>query len=261
MILFRMEVAAIYKSSVKINMALQIKTTSFLHIGTGLGNQVVDRTVMKDKKGLLYIPASSIKGKLRNICEELTEIFDLKNCSPHGKKQCSRKPFCIVCRIFGSKFREGRLLFDNAYMSEESRKIYEDAGYLQTQARTQVKINRIIKTSEKGHLFQSEYGVRDITFQGEINGLLPATPLGAEEGNPPYEVIFLLSGLKMLKSIGGNKSTGSGEVDITIGYLGEDKFKKGFINLDNEEKDISELLEKIEEMNDYSAAVELMGGE
>jgi CRISPR/Cas system CSM-associated protein Csm3 (group 7 of RAMP superfamily) len=239
-----------YNSIVKIEIPLLITTNTFFHIGTGMGNQYVNRTVMKDHEGFLYIPASSLKGKLRNICEELAERFHLKNCSPHGTEQCHHRFTCIICRIFGSKYRQSKLLFDNAYMTEESKNRFRDFQTYQTQSRSQIMINRHLRTAEDGHLFQSEYGLPAISFQGGIKGILPATPLDGKDISHSYELVLLLAGLKLLKFIGGNKSTGCGSIDLKIGF--KDKSGDNFIKIYEEKKDINSLLEQISELDNYN---------
>lgn len=82
--------------------------------GTGLRKGLIHRTVSLDAKGYLYVPGSTLKGVLRERCEHLAQLFNLKAREPHGGRSALAEfnPNAnLVDRIFGSRFRPGRLYF------------------------------------------------------------------------------------------------------------------------------------------------------
>ena len=55
------------------------------HLGTGLRRGLLDRSVCRDANDYLYIPGSTLKGVLREKCEQLARIFELPVVSPHNE--------------------------------------------------------------------------------------------------------------------------------------------------------------------------------
>src|SRR5258707_1346210 len=119
------------------------------------------------------------------------------------------RPPTMVTRIFGSHNVPGRLFFDDARLSEEDQKLYirarddepggerrvQDAGQkeesaqeaeqkkdrpanrldykgLQVDLYTQVRLDRLTRTSVEGALYTREFGTRDLTFNRFVMGWL-----------------------------------------------------------------------------------------
>lgn len=53
---------------------LNVQLTGPMHIGTGFARGLIDRTVVRGRDGLVYIPGSTLKGKLRDACESLARF-------------------------------------------------------------------------------------------------------------------------------------------------------------------------------------------
>lgn len=224
----------------KVEIDYHINVKSPFHIGTGIEKGLIDRTILKDERGLLYIPGSVIKGNVRNIAEEIARNYNLRVCSPHkhgsnDSLQCFGDKPCIVCRIFGNHRRESGLFFEDAVLEPESNKLFKDAKYLQTEERTRVKISRKLRIAQHGALFTSEYGIRSLVFKGKIEGYISdyteikVLGEGDESGLPiSYEIVLLLIALRSLERIGGDRSAGIGWVDIDIDPDHE-KFAEKFI--------------------------------
>jgi CRISPR/Cas system CSM-associated protein Csm3 (group 7 of RAMP superfamily) len=177
------------------------------------------------------IPATTIKGVLRDnvtrilgVCKNLkffnepvVKIFE------DDDRLKLYKQSTIIDRIFGSTVNEGTLYFESAKMSQGSLELVSEgepdslkpASYLQTQQRTQTRIMRQTKTVASGALFNSEFGNPQIKFEGKISGQLEGIQI---ELSPipgvNYEFLILLCALKMMDRIGGNKSTGMGEISL-----------------------------------------------
>ncbi len=164
------------------------------------------------------------------------------------------RPPTMVTRIFGSHNVPGRLFFDDARLSEEDQKLYirarddepggerrvQDAGQkeesaqeaeqkkdrpanrldykgLQVDLYTQVRLDRLTRTSVEGALYTSEFGTRDLTFNGSVLGWLECTVIDGlhneryPDSSPTYSLLLLLAGLRMMERLGANKSTGKGQ--------------------------------------------------
>jgi CRISPR/Cas system CSM-associated protein Csm3 (group 7 of RAMP superfamily) len=86
-------------------MVVQIEAVSPLHIGSGdyeLDSQGLYIPFAR-KKGLLYIPGTSIKGAIRAYAEALSP-----SCEGGG---CRGEELCICCHIFGTQGLQGRVAF------------------------------------------------------------------------------------------------------------------------------------------------------
>src|SRR5215475_13543196 len=103
---------------IQFQTVITLKTS--WHIGTGLGQGLVDRTTQRDPRGSVFIPASTIKGRLRNACEQVARLYrssdnKLYTCMPpNPQDMCRGTDACIVCRVFGSAYQGEQLYFENA---------------------------------------------------------------------------------------------------------------------------------------------------
>ncbi len=221
------------------------------HCGTGIRESLIDRTVVRDSGGYLYVPGSTLKGVLRERCEQLARFYaqseqdkntdtgtstdrDMQRVpSPHDAAAALRglgksNP-TMITRIFGSQNKPGLLFFDDACQSDDEQQQYDSPEHwkgkgkyqsLQVSVSTQVRLDRPTRTAVPGALYTSEFGNNDITFHGTIQGWLTCTPVVSDntksETAPTYSLLLLLAGLRMLERLGGNKSTGKGYCACTI---------------------------------------------
>src|SRR5947208_9263981 len=224
----------------RLKIEYDLTFTTPFHCGTGIREGVIDRTVVRDDEGYLYVPGSTIKGVLRERCEQLARLYDQQDItSPHDAKAAllglgTRKP-SMVARIFGSQNLPGKLFFENARQEEsdlrqyDSQELYGGKGKykgLQVNVSTQVRLDRPTRTAVPGALYTSEFGASDILFKGTILGWLECTAIdskamqdeaGQSSGvTPTYSLLLLLAGLQMIEWIGGNKSIGKGHCTCTM---------------------------------------------
>lgn len=238
----------------RIHLAYTLTFITPFHMGTGLRAGILDRTVVRDGGGYLYVPGSTIKGVVREHCERLARLYQDPNATEntvdmhtqvvdlHDEKKAllGLSPvISMVTRIFGSQQQPGHLFFDDARQSSEEQALFERPKdeadktsadkykSAQTAMYTQVRLARPTHTSVPGALFTSEFGIRNFTFEGCIDGWLECTPL-KESTNPTYSLLLLLAGLLLLDAIGGNKSTGKGRCtcEITTLKVGDDNVPK-----------------------------------
>ena len=219
------------------------------HFGTGISAGMIDRTVIHDNNGYLYVPASTFKGVMREHCEQLCRFYlpDSLIASPHDAEAALADlsgTLTPVNRVFGSQISPGQLRFYDAVQTEAEQRIYEgqeadgqqkQGKYtsIQTSISTQVRIDRLTRIAADKALYISEFGIRGLFFEGHIDGWLACTPvetLTVEEpgetsfsGTPTYSLLLLLAGLQLVERLGGNKSTGKGHCTCTITRLAINK--------------------------------------
>lgn len=207
-------------SANRVDIAYTLTFTSAFHFGAGLRRGLVDRTMGRDAQGYLFVPGSTLKGVLRERCENLARLFGLHVRDPHHEEalgEFSRYP-TIVERIFGSRMRPGRVFFDDARLLREDRAQFDSSGgqrqrYLdrQTQQRTQVGMSRLTNSAQSGRLFVSEFGLPQLRFAGQIYGVLhDVHHRPAADGG--LALLLLVAALHSLDRLGARKSQGVGQV-------------------------------------------------
>jgi len=197
---------------------------SNLHVGSGFGfARIVDLMSVKDANGLAYIPASTIKGKLRSACSKIAFTLldeqdflsrESKICQKLSKDVCKHedpKDRCIICRLFGSPYAEGKLIFKDAVINEDDADKITTLSYInrfrideQNEIRSSVKLSRRLRISSPQNLFTVESTSKKLTFSGSIY---------AKEELTDQEQNLLKYGLKILSHIGGQKSRGLGRIE------------------------------------------------
>jgi len=210
----------------------QIEFLQPFHLGTGLPNGLIHRAIKKDKNGYLYVPGSTIKGVLRHTCEKIAQLLSLPVTNPHNEQEAilsyKNEP-SIIERVFGSRYRESTLFFDNAYLNEKSKEFlksmtgesFEDKKLrsFQTFTRTQTSISRLLGTVKEQALWTSEFGIHGLIFQGKITGYLEGIIDDFSEPEGSFELTLLVCGLYAIDQIGANCSTGGGTAKINLEKL------------------------------------------
>lgn len=206
------------------NITIELKSN--LHVGSGFGfAKIIDHTSIKDSEGLAFIPGSTIKGKLRSLCRKIALTLEEENFKSSdiqknicdggrvsGKAICKveLEKACILCRLFGSVYQEGKLIFTDATLTDvNAKKILILSKFNrfdikeQNETKPGVKVSRGRRTSDPKHLFMSENVSHYLTFKGKI---YTKQPLNSDEK------ALLKYGLKLLSHIGGQKSRGLGRL-------------------------------------------------
>ncbi len=228
----------------RISIEYDLTFSTAFHCGTGIREALIDRTVMRNSGGYLYVPGSTLKGVLRERCEQLERFYgqdkqeEGRAQSPHDAEAAlwglGKGKSSMVTRIFGSQNRPGRLFFDDAEQTAEEMQEYdsrESGGKgkyrdLQVGIYTQVRLDRPTRTPVRGALYSSEFGNSDIPFRGTIQGWLECVAIdpgidssGQSSYTLTYSLLLLLAGLRMIERIGGNKSTGKGHCECAIKWV------------------------------------------
>lgn len=200
-----------------IEITFQVQGIGPLHIGTGFRRGLLHRTVARDGAGHVYIPGSSLKGKVRNACEDLARLHSLPVCgSAQPGMMCGHKPdACIVCRIFGSPGLPATLFWHDAHLTADLRALAQEEGpFGQAEARTQVQMSRLRGVGAEDRLYTTETARAGLTFQGRIEGWQAGVPLDSTVPGLTYELVLLIAGLYALDGLGGNRSRGGGDCRV-----------------------------------------------
>jgi len=221
----------------RIHLTYTLTFLTPFHFGTGLREGLLDRTVVRDKGEYLYVPGSTLKGTVREHCERLARLYEDKESDVrtrvtdlHDEKKALwglSQTSTMITRIFGSQQQPGHLFFNDARLSDEERALFDGGGEgsssivgkyksVQTDIYTQVRLDRPTRTSVPGALFTSEFGIRNLAFEGSIEGWLECTPIKGIAEGPTYSLLLFLAGMHLLDAIGGNKSTGKGRCSLKI---------------------------------------------
>ncbi|MDM8525793.1 RAMP superfamily CRISPR-associated protein [Desulfococcaceae bacterium HSG8] len=122
-----------------------------------------------------------------------------------------------VDRIFGNKYQSGNLFFRDARLKDKHK------PHRLTREQSRICSYRKLRTAREQHLFSTQYAA-PMKFQTRIDGYHDDL-FCLDEGDPPYAYCLLIAAIMATDRIGGDKSTGSGQVEIsfnTLKYNGED---------------------------------------
>ena len=239
---------------------LTIHVTGLMHIGTGFDRGLINRTVVRGRDGLMYVPGSTLKGKARAACESLARLYEISDCrAPHPQRMAEQghRAECMVCRIFGAPAQPSTLYWHRASLTQDWVKALHSgmdaesgAVFGQTITRTQVQLSRKRGLAAEARLFTSEFAAEGLMFEATpaLTGHLALTPItGADDPDVYYELVLLLAGLKMIGALGGGRSRGAGQCEIEL---------PKFIQVNRREVSVETQLKYIDELILYQLEVE-----
>lgn len=126
------------KPRTKIDLQFLISVPAVMAVDSGFPSGLVDQTVVRDLNGLPYIPASTLKGRVRDMAESLARNFGQKICNgPHPSFMCPaidrQENPCIICTTFGaagisSVSGQTGLIWRDAQVCDENKKKSSQAG-------------------------------------------------------------------------------------------------------------------------------------
>src|SRR5579875_3512909 len=76
MILLYRRKVTVARNPDRIQITYELTFDTLFHCGTGIREGLIDRTVVRDSKGYLYVPGSTFKGILRERCEQLARLYE-----------------------------------------------------------------------------------------------------------------------------------------------------------------------------------------
>jgi len=210
-----------------LKLKYKIKTKTGLHIGGskesieigGIDNIVIKLPVLKingnEYRNVPYIPASSLKGKIRALLEWVEKPSDNQHqpiTIAKGGEPCNCGK-CNICKLFGTHKAQNnkepvRLRFDEFYPTEDTIKTWEDVlDGMYTEMKSENTINRITSKANPRHL---ERVIAGSEFEGYIT-------IRVFEGDTYENTVGILKkGLELLEDdyLGGSGSRGYGRIEI-----------------------------------------------
>ncbi len=210
-----------------IELNLEIKFKSPFIVGSGFGIAgLVDSKSIRYGVGIPYIPATSIKGKIKaEYKKNMLAINGEKICNSIVNNNFSICKYdkvenaCVICRCFGSEFYNGCLIFEDGILDSKTyndlSSIIKERGITETQSivRPGIKFNRILKNAEDQALFTYETINSSFIFTSKIYGDIQ---LNEDE----YDL--LKNTIRRIDHLGGNKSKGLGRCCIEVMEAGID---------------------------------------
>ncbi|ORX22598.1 RAMP superfamily protein [Thermoanaerobacterium sp. PSU-2] len=173
------------------NIVVKLKSPMCIATGSSTGN-LVDKYFIKDRLGKPYIPASTMKGIMR---QNFMSLIDEEH---RDDMKCT----CPVCKVFGSPgYNPSKLYIDDLLLDESSVNIGSRT------IRYSTSVDRYRKVAKDNSLNSME-----IYEGGAFKGTMD---LYLDESTEKYEELILIS-LKMIESIGAGKSRGYGWVHVDV---------------------------------------------
>ena len=204
--------------SIQLELNITFKTPFIVGSGFGIAG-LVDSTTVKGNDNIIYLPASSLKGKIRSEFKKNMEALNIPVCNSiiHSKTEICKfsdiKDACVVCRIFGSEYYQSSLVFEDGVIDVKTKEILSEIvkdkviPACQSSVRPGIKINRQLKTAEEGALFTLEEVNPAITLTTPIYGSCYITD---------DEYSYFKGTIETITHIGGNKAGGMGRCSITL---------------------------------------------
>lgn len=236
-----------------IDIQYRVHFLAPFHLGTGVANGLLDHGIARqasasdEEDGLLYIPASTLKGIIRDQCEQVATLAGFPQRDPHQRgtivQSMTEHPVDLV---FGTRRHPGSIWFNDGRLTPEQRELLADAraraappiGWQSTH-RTRVALSRLRGTALTGRLFNLELGLPGMKFDARIRGHARGMPIPGAEELATTSTLLLVAGLLMVDRIGGQKSAGGGRCEIEITSL----------QIDREEVPPAELLQHLEALS------------
>jgi CRISPR-associated protein Csm3 len=222
----------------RLNGIKEIKGIMKLKTGTRVGGSTEnieiggnDNPVIRNPyTGEVYIPGSSIKGKMRSTMEWLEG-----KVKSDGKVHSCSSPECSICRTFGrgaedsKKAKSGptRLIIRDAYLTETSKRELTNLKArtgMDTEMKYENNINRLSSEASPRNLERVPAGME---FEFNMSYKVFDLEDGVDEEKDFKTIV--LKGLKalLLEGIGGGVSRGNGQIEFVslmvdgIDYLDE----------------------------------------
>lgn len=186
-----------------VRLALSAQFETPVNIGGYGAPTFVDRPFRRDGDGWPFIPASSLKGRLRHECERLARALGHRVCDGPSPRQMCRDAECVICGIFGSPWIQGRI-YPADLLLERSPELGETAP--PAAIRYNVSLSRRRRVAEDGRLFTTEVFLPGIplTFRGDWEAELTL-----------HELALVEAGFGAITALGRAKTGGLGWCRVT----------------------------------------------
>ncbi|MCD8213559.1 MAG: RAMP superfamily CRISPR-associated protein [Campylobacter sp.] len=174
----------------------EIKFFDYWHISSGLsGGAALDSYVVKDERGLPYVPGKTIKGLAREMAELFASESDVQSCFGKGG----------ATKIDDEDTTLGQCRFTNAVMKgdEADEIVANNLTHNLFNIISATKIDDVTGTAADGSL-------RDIEV------VIPINLIGSVKNVPEEFGNVIQNSLKMIKRMGLNRNRGLGRCEFVI---------------------------------------------
>lgn len=207
-----------------------------MHIGSGTGIPgVIDERVLRDDKGFAYLPASTIKGLVRQSCIDLLRyrnqverlmcigqqrLYAEENEMPKQNKFCQdQKSPCLICFLFGSPVIKGATWYSPAEYPEEYREVILRAPFPAAERDMSTSAHASIDSrtgrAREHQLFNLEVVQPAEHFTGTIRLTRPLPDPGKTEQESDF-LGWLTAALLFTRSAGGRRRRGWGQCQFIL---------------------------------------------
>jgi len=163
----------------RLRLVGRLITRTALHVGAADdgGHDISDMPVLKDGRGLPFIPGASLKGVLRSTLESLVRAAEDRRagiwaCDPLSKSACGEHSagqrkhvvvdeHCAICRLLGSHVLASHVRISDAMMQL-------DGGQSPIDLRDGVAIDRDLARVVGARKYQFEVVAPGVTFDLEV---------------------------------------------------------------------------------------------
>lgn len=207
-----------------LELEVMVEFQSEFHIGTGHSIPgVVDDRIVRDGKGRLLVPGTTLKGVIRDACEMVARLLNIQRCDgtlePGGRgKLCGINytpaygKACYLCTLFGNRGHEAKLRFGSARYDAKLEGVLAD-DRLPPVIRDQLarpewhnRIDRKLGRAQEDFLFSYELGAKTWELTASITEVSPILPELRRR-----HLVFLLGGIHLVRGLGGKRRAGKGE--------------------------------------------------
>lgn len=214
-----------------ISITIHFEAGFAVQSGYGLAG-VLDNTIMKDARGLPYIPGTTLKGVIREACEEIallmgckpyqTVIAEIKDIKTDGKDIYSPSSYGLVNRIFGTPFIPSAFEFHSAYLKQDGMDpaVSEFLRDWSSWNESHTSIDPDTGTVKEDHLFSTEVAAHDLQHP-DYDFKFDIVPMPELVDDRLISLLF--SGIRLVDHIGSGKTRGKGlvKMDISVPYNGK----------------------------------------
>lgn len=205
-----------------LELEVTVRFRSEFHIGTGHGIPgVVDDCTVRDGKGRLLIPGTTLKGVIRDACETVARLLDIQRCDgtlERSGRLCGINyapdygETCYLCNLFGNRGHEAKLRFGAARYNAKLEKLLADDRLPQV-VRDRLahpewhnRIDRRLGRAQEDFLFAYELGLKTWEFTASITEVSLIPP-----DRRRRHLVLLLAGIRFVRELGGKRRAGKGE--------------------------------------------------
>lgn len=193
-----------------LRLDVQARCETPINMGGYGAPTFVDRPFRRDRNGWPFVPATSLKGRLRHECERLARALGEEICSGPAPDQLHRGAGCVICTMFGSPWLAGRLYPANLTLAgppELQQAQMRDEPAPAADVRYNVSLSRRRRMAEDARLFTTEVFLPGVSliFAGSWEAELTLKELALVE-----------AGFGAITALGRGKTAGLGWTHITV---------------------------------------------